>query len=113
MGKLSKKSRRRRGRVAITLQLIAVGLLGIAGAVLLFPVAQAALKPFRLDDNQERRLRQLTGRHQRLRSRITERSHYRDHLRTPEGREVLARQQGFHLPGEKVYLLRPQAPPLP
>jgi hypothetical protein len=73
---------------------------------MLFPAAHTAMEPFRLDDKQEIRLRALDERHARLQSVLAERRRYRDHLRTDEGREVLARQQGFHLQGEKVYLLR-------
>jgi hypothetical protein len=83
-----------------------IGVLGIGGAVLLFPVAHAALAPFRLDDAQEVRLTTLRSQRTRLASRKAERTRLRDHLRTPEGQEVIARQQGFHLPDEKVYLLR-------
>jgi hypothetical protein len=108
LAKLSKKSprRRRRGWVGLTARLALIGLLGIGGAVLLFPTARAAMEPFRLDDKQEIRLRALDERHARLQSLLAERRRYRNHLRTAEGHEVLARQQGFHLPGEKVYLFR-------
>jgi hypothetical protein len=74
--------------------------------VLLFPATRTAMQPFQLDEKQETRLRSLSLRHARLQSALAERRRFRDHLRTDEGREVLARQQGFHLPGEKVYLFR-------
>ena len=74
--------------------------------MVLFRGAQIGLAPFRLDDEQEIRLITLRAQRTRLASRMADRTRLRNHLRTPEGQEVIARQQGFHIPGEKVYLLR-------
>lgn len=108
MARPSKSStkRRLRKRTSPFIKLGVIGLLGIGGAMALYRGAQAAVVPFRLDNQQEVRIADLRARRSNLASRMADRLRLRNHLRTPEGQEVIARQQGYHQPGEKVYLLR-------
>ncbi|MGC4043763.1 MAG: hypothetical protein QM758_08145 [Armatimonas sp.] len=104
------RKRRPRRKSSPIFKQIFIGLFGIGVAMGLYRGAQAARAPYQLDNQQEVRITALQQRKARLTMRLADRTKLRNHLRTDEGREVIARQQGYHLPGEKVYLLRENTP---
>ena len=79
--------------------------LGIAGALLIFSAARRIVRPYRLEERIDVQIAVLNRQHERLLALSEERRRYRDHLRTPEGQEAIARRAGFHLQGERVYLI--------
>ncbi|MDX1931732.1 MAG: hypothetical protein SFU56_03930 [Capsulimonadales bacterium] len=90
-------------------RLAGMGAVGVFSALLLFQVALKILHPYRLGQEEARKVEALRHRlearnaeNQRLERRL-------EYLKSPEGQETLARRAGFHRNGEIPFLLTPAA----
>ena len=84
--------------------------MGILLALVLFPAVQRYGYAYQQTRRVETRLSFLRQRNERLLMEVRERRRYRDYLRTTEAQEARARHDGYHLPGERVYLVPPENP---
>lgn len=83
---------------------------GILLALVLFPAVQRYGYAYQQTRRVQTRLTFLKQQHERLTQEVQERQQYRDYLRTTEAQEARARHDGYHRPGEQVYLLPPENP---
>ena len=100
--------KRQQRRLWIKRVVCAVG--GVAIAWAIFPMARKIGRPYRQSQVLEVRLAKLRLEHDSLTERVQERARYHDYLSTAEAREARARHDGYHLPGEQVYLLSDNTP---
>ena len=102
--------RRRRPRIAgFALRIAGLALVGVLAGCLLFPLASKIVRPYRIENEVEAKVRVLEERLARQSAENAVLMRRIDYLRTDEGKEMLARRAGYHLPGETVFLL--SAPP--
>jgi hypothetical protein len=109
------RRRRRTGRSRLEqIVLVLLGLGGTVGAAfLLFGFLSKVVAPYKLGyalSNDLAAKREELDRQLLENKKLSARLSY---LKSEEGAERLARRQGYHRPGERVYLLRETPPPVP
>ena len=96
---------RRRRVIWYPIRLIGVGVSGVLGAFLLFQLVVKVAHPYKLGDEEARRvsaLRERLARQEQINDRLDARLKY---LESDEGTETQARRAGYHREGEAVYML--------
>ena len=108
-----RRLRRRRSNLGYPLKLASVVMAGAFGAYVLFLFLAKTMRPYLLDHEEGTKIAVMESRLSRqntingiLQSRI-------DYLQSAEGMESEARRNGFHRPGETVYLLPRDLSPAP
>lgn len=78
---------------------------GMAGAWLLFQLMVKVVHPYKLGYEQSQKVAELKEEWERIETGNARLRQQVAYLQSPEGAETLARRNGYHRPGEIVYML--------
>jgi cell division protein FtsB len=109
MSQPARKATRRRRDRRIPTPLLWLATIACGGLIAWasFELLVRVVHPYQLGDQQARKVADLKARLERQEARNADLRRELEFLQSDEGAETLARSEGYHKPGEKVYMIAP------
>jgi cell division protein FtsB len=104
-GNEKRQQRRRRAKWLFPVRVATMMVAGMAGAWLLFQLMVKVVHPYKLGYEQAQKVADLKDEWERIEAGNVRLRQQVAYLQSPEGAETIARRNGYHRPGEIVYLL--------